>query len=211
MNFNCKHVSCYQLTIEENTPFFHLLREKKIHPIEEFSEIELFKFIKNFLAKYKIHRYEISNYALNGYESKHNLAYWKYQNYLGVGPSAHGRISEKLFFEKNNSDRKIELKKFHFPNEWKEKILTDQSTYEVKNILTEQEQLEEIFIMGLRLSEGINLENLRKQFAPNLLNPIFEKIKILTQKSLFEISKKFLKLSDDGLLKQNSIIEFMFN
>ena len=92
VNFGCPHISCYQLTFEEGTPFFRLLQNGKIKQLTEAQEIEFFRYIQDFLERFSFNRYEISNYALKNFESKHNLAYWRYQNYLGVGPSAHGRL-----------------------------------------------------------------------------------------------------------------------
>ncbi len=203
MKFHCPHLSCYQLTFEENTSFFNLLKNGKIIPISENQEIETFKYINDFLKRFSFNHYEISNYALKNFESKHNLAYWRYQDYLGVGPSAHSRL---VF-----SDQKYELKKFRDINEWKSRLSENLSTYEEKRSLTEVEQLEEIFIMGLRLSEGISIKRLRSEFSDSLLQPILKRINSVSNTNLFEKSKTHIKLSEDGLIKQNSVIEFLFD
>lgn len=203
VDFGCPHISCYQLTFEEGTPFFQSLQCGKIKQITETQEVEFFRYIQNFLKELSFNRYEISNYALKNFESKHNLAYWRYQNYLGVGPSAHSR----LFF----NNRKYELKKFSDIDRWKSRLYENLPTYEEKNPLTDYEQLEEIFIMGLRLSEGISIKNLRSRFPENILNPILKKINYLFDENLLEKSETRIKLSEIGILKQNSIVEFLFN
>ncbi|MBO6055943.1 MAG: radical SAM family heme chaperone HemW [Alphaproteobacteria bacterium] len=203
VDFGCPHISCYQLTFEPGTPFFQSLQNGKIKQIAEAQEVEFFKHIQNFLKKFSFNRYEISNYALKNFESKHNLGYWRYQNYLGVGPSAHSRL---VF-----NNQKYELKKFSDINKWKSYLYENLSTYEEKNPLTDYEQLEEIFIMGLRLSEGISIKNLRSRFPENILNPIWEKIDYLFDENLLEKSQTQIKLSEIGTLKQNSIVEFLFN
>ncbi len=203
MSFYSPHLSCYQLTFEENTPFFHLLQTGKIFPISEDQEIETFKYINDFLCGFLLKRYEISNYALNNFESKHNLAYWRYKNYLGIGPSAHSR----LVFD----NQKYELKKFPDINKWRLRLSENLSTYEEKKVLTKFEQLEEIFIMGLRLSEGISLERLNSEFSKSLLDPIFKKIQVLEKANLFKNSKTHIKLTENGMLKQNSVIRFLFD
>ncbi|MBO7642025.1 MAG: radical SAM family heme chaperone HemW [Alphaproteobacteria bacterium] len=203
VNFGCPHISCYQLTFEQGTPFFQSLQNGKIKQITEAQEVEFFKYIQNFLEEFSFNRYEISNYALKNFESKHNLAYWKYQNYLGVGPSAHSRL---VF-----NNQKYELKKFSDIDKWKSYLYENLSTYEEKNPLTDYEQLEEIFIMGLRLSEGISIKNLRSRFSENILNPIWKKIDYLFDENLLEKSQTQIKLSEIGTLKQNSIVEFLFN
>ena len=202
IKFRSPHLSCYQLTFEENTPFFGLLKKGEISAISEDQEIEAFKYINNFLSNYSLNRYEISNYSLKNFESKHNLAYWRYQNYLGVGPSAHSRLII--------GDQKYELKKFRDINKWKSRLFENLSTYEERKALTKLEQLEEIFIMGLRLSEGIPLKRLQSEFSYSVLQPIFKKISSVSNTNLFEKSKTHIKLSEDGLIKQNFVIEFLF-
>lgn len=204
VNFECHHISCYQLTIEKNTPFFKRMQSRQIRPISEDREIEYFNFIANFLKNFSINRYEISNYATSGFESRHNLAYWNYEDYLGVGPSAHSRLTI--------DGCKTELQKFYSIDEWLQKISISQSTYAVKRKLSEQEQLEETFIMGLRLTNGINLSNINAKFSESLLNPILRKIEFLSQQGLFQtISPNFIKLTEQGLLKANSVIDFLLS
>jgi len=203
IKFGCPHLSCYQLTFEKGTPFFESLQSGKIKPITEAQEIEFFRCIQDFLKEFSFNRYEISNYSLKNFESKHNLAYWRYQNYLGVGPSAHSRLII--------NNQKYELKKFSDLNKWKLNLCESLSTYEEKNPLTDYEQLEEIFIMGLRLFEGISIKRLKSRFSDAILEPILEKIDRLSNEDLFEKSQTWVKLSEIGMLKQNSIVEFLFN
>lgn len=203
VNFGCPHISCYQLTFEEGTPFFQSLQSGKIKQITEIQEVEFFRYIQNFLKEFSFDRYEISNYALKNFESKHNLAYWRYQNYLGVGPSAHSRL---IF-----NNKKYELKKLSDIDKWKSNLYKNLPTYEEKNPLTDYEQLEEIFIMGLRLSEGVSIKSLRLRFSEDILDPILKKIDYIFDKNLFQKSKNRIKLSEIGMLKQNSIVEFLFN
>ena len=203
INFHCPHLSFYQLTFEENTPFFDLLQNGKIAKMSEDQEIKTFGYINDFLKRFSFNRYEISNYSLKNFESKHNLAYWKYQNYLGVGPSAHSR----LVFD----NQKCELKKFRDINKWKSRLSENLSTYEERRALTKFEQLEEIFIMGLRLSEGISLKRLKSEFSDSALDQIIKKIRILEKSNLFANSETHLKLTESGLLKQNSVIKFLFD
>ena len=203
VNFGCPHISCYQLTFEEGTPFFRLLQNGKIKQLTEAQEIEFFRYIQDFLERFSFNRYEISNYALKNFESKHNLAYWRYQNYLGVGPSAHSRL---VF-----NNQKYELKKFSDIDKWKSSLYRNLSTYEYRNILMDYEQLEEIFVMGLRLSEGISIKSLKSRFSNDILDPILKRIDLLSKENLFKKSESQIKLSENGMLKQDSVVEFLFN
>lgn len=204
MDFGCCHVSCYQLTIEKNTPFFRKMQLGQIKPINEDYELECFNFIADFLKNFSISRYEISNYAVPGFESRHNLAYWNYEDYLGVGPSAHSRLTI--------DGCKTELQKFYNVDEWLQKISANQSTYAIKRELSEQEQLEETFIMGLRLTNGIDLQNITAKFSEFLLSPILSRIEFLSQQGLLQkTSQNFIKLTEQGLLKTNSVIDFLLS
>ncbi len=203
VDFGCPHISCYQLTFEEGTPFFRSLQKGEIKRMTETQEIEIFKFIRDFLKEFSFNRYEISNYALKNFECMHNLVYWRYNNYLGVGPSAHSRLIM--------DEKKYELKKFSDIHKWKSSLYKNLSTYEEKNPLTDYEQLEEIFVMGLRLSEGISIKDLKSRFPDSVLNPILKRINLLSDENLFADSENQIKLSENGLLKQNSVLEFLFN
>lgn len=84
-----KHISLYQLTIEDGTVF----SRKGIKPLEDEAAAEMYLATENLLQSFNYQKYEVSNYALPGFESRHNLLYWTGQDYIGVGPSAHGRLT----------------------------------------------------------------------------------------------------------------------
>ncbi|MBE6447546.1 MAG: radical SAM family heme chaperone HemW [Alphaproteobacteria bacterium] len=202
MRFNCPHISCYQLTFEENTPFFQRLKRGEISEIDENIAITYSEFIERFLEGYSLHRYEISNYARKGAESKHNLAYWNYKDYLGIGPSAHSRIMI--------NDQKYEMVKFKFIQEWKEHVRKNCSLYEIKHPLSKSEQLEEMLIMGLRLSSGVSLKNIEKTFPLELVNLLFQRICALREQGFVLYDNENLRLTSKGLLILDSVLEFIF-
>ena len=122
-----KHLSLYQLTIEENTVFY----KKGIKAMDEEKAAQLYQFSDDFLASQGYAKYEVSNYSRPGYQSVHNKAYWIGQDYIGIGQSAHGRL---------HLDGKIFA-------------VTDPMLFEE---LSPSERAEELIIMGLRLRSGIN-------------------------------------------------------
>ena len=204
VNFGCPHISCYQLTIEQNTPFFEKMRTGQLKPITETQEIEYFHFIGDFLRNFSIKRYEISNYAADGYESRHNLAYWNYEDYLGIGPSAHSRITTTGY--------KMELQKFYSIDDWSREVSQNRLAYAVRRRLSVQEQLEEIFIMGLRLTDGISISSLTAKFPPDIIQPVLKRINFLAQQGLIcDFSQSRTKLTAQGLLKTNAVIDFLFS
>lgn len=174
-----KHLSLYQLTIEEGTFFAH----KGIKPMDDEPAAELYALTQEFLATKGYPQYEVSNFAHPGYESIHNLAYWRGQNYLGIGPAAHGRIKTTDKIYASTHHRQLEE-------------------------LTPQERAEELIIMGLRIREGINKENFRRQCGLELTGFVNDKARqsLIRQKLLFE-DKHSMRTANRGFLLLNKIIE----
>ena len=174
-----KHLSLYQLTIEEGTFF----ARKGIKPMDDEPAAELYALTQEFLATKGYPQYEVSNFAHPGYESIHNLAYWRGQNYLGIGPAAHGRIKTTDKIYASTHHRQLEE-------------------------LTPQERAEELIIMGLRIREGINKENFRRQCGLELTSFVNDKARqsLIRQKLLFE-DKHSLRTANRGFLLLNKIIE----
>lgn len=174
-----KHLSLYQLTIEEGTFF----ARKGIKPMDDEPAAELYALTQEFLATKGYPQYEVSNFAHPGYESIHNLAYWRGQNYLGIGPAAHGRIKTTDKIYASTHHRQLEE-------------------------LTPQERAEELIIMGLRIREGINKENFRHQCGLELTGFVNDKARqsLIRQKLLFE-DKHSLRATNRGFLLLNKIIE----
>jgi oxygen-independent coproporphyrinogen-3 oxidase len=119
--------------------------------------------------------YEISNYAEPGQESRHNLAYWRYQDYIGIGPGAHGRISLP-------DGEKVATRTHKAPDVWMKQVIEKGCGAKPFDILSEKEQLEERVMMGLRLNEGIDIHCI-----PNETN------------LAFLLNNSFLKLEGDRL------------
>lgn len=204
INYDCKHISCYQLTFEEGTLFQKKLQAGIIKTISEEQEILFYKFIDDFLKPYGIFRYEISNYAKKGFECKHNLAYWNYCNYLGVGPAAHGRIKSENY--------KYATEKIRNPFEWAKAIEEKQETYSVFSKLNEEEILQEILIMKLRLLKELDLCDLYEEVSKNVVEEMisYKKLEFLQSQGLIKLQNpKQIRLTESGILKLNSIVEFL--
>ena len=208
VNMCCPHISCYQLTLEEGTPFFEKYLNGKIKKISENEEVNSYGFIGAILADHGIDQYEVSNYARKGYECRHNLCYWKYENFLGIGPGAHGRLSV--------DGKKIARENKRDIFDWFDCVKKGERAPHRKQILTDFEAAEEIFIMGLRLREGIDLGNVEKKISPDVLNEIVSerKLKFLRQNGLIDemnSARRLLKLTPEGFLKIDAIVEFFFD
>ncbi|MBR1734105.1 MAG: radical SAM family heme chaperone HemW [Alphaproteobacteria bacterium] len=203
IHFGCKHISCYQLTFEEGTLFFNKMLSGNIKKISDIKSIRLYEAIEKYLRDYNIYRYEISNYSKKGFECHHNVLYWKYENYLGVGPSAHGRIRV--------GNQKHATEKIRDPFLWAQAVRNNKNTYVIHERLTEIEQLEEILIMGLRLVDGIYFNDIYKMISANVIDRVISesKLQFLRENNLINYDREKICLTHIGLLKMDSVIEFL--
>ena len=201
----CPHISCYQLTIEDETPFFNRHLKGEIGICEENTQADLYESINSFLSNKNLYRYEVSNYARPNFECKHNLCYWEYGNFLGIGPGAHSRLllqNERCALENERN-----------PFEWLQKIQNREDYIIHKQYLSKKEELEEIFIMGMRLSKGLNITALFENIPAEILGKVIthKKINFLVSKGLLipeALNDNYLQLTSEGFLKLDSIIEF---
>lgn len=191
------HISLYQLIIEKGTPFY---RNKVQTPNEDIAT-KLYEETNNILEKNKIMQYEISNYAKNGYECKHNLVYWNNGEWIGIGAGAHGRI--------NINQKRYSIQNLKKPLNWLDKTLKNKNGISIKKLLSKQEIIEEYLIMGLRVKDGIKIENLQKNIDCNNFYDILDKsnIEFLAKLNLINANDKNIKLTKKGFLLLNSIIE----
>ena len=143
-----EHLSLYQLTIEEGTPFFGLHAAGKLKTPDEATARILYDVTQEVCAKHGLPAYEISNHARPGAECRHNLVYWRGQEYAGIGPGAHGRldiggIRHALATEKR-------------PEAWLMRVEANGHGIVTDDLLNREERADEFLLMGLRLAEGID-------------------------------------------------------
>lgn len=149
ISYAVDHLSLYQLTIEEGTPFYGLHKAGKlIVPDEEHSAL-LYEATQEIMAREGMPAYEVSNHARPGAESRHNLTYWRYGDYAGIGPGAHGRLSTARGKIATATERK--------PEDWLQLVETNGHGMVVTDRLDPGEQADELLLMGLRLREGVDL------------------------------------------------------
>jgi putative oxygen-independent coproporphyrinogen III oxidase len=138
-----EHLSLYQLTIEPGTRFATMVAKHEFEPLDPDTSATLFEMTQERTAGAGIPAYEISNHARPGAESRHNLAYWRYQDYAGVGPGAHGR---------RGGIRTVRHKK---PENFLSAVSRNGHGLSEEEPLTREEAAHEALVMGLRLAEGI--------------------------------------------------------
>jgi oxygen-independent coproporphyrinogen-3 oxidase len=139
------HMSLYQLTIEPGTRFATDVRQGGFVPLDDDPAAELFALTRDLTAAAGLPAYEISNHARPGEESRHNLAYWRYDDYAGIGPGAHGRRGG------------MATTRHKKPENWLAAIAARGSGIQEERPLGPREQAMEALLMGLRLAEGVDL------------------------------------------------------
>jgi oxygen-independent coproporphyrinogen III oxidase len=199
LSFQSPHLSAYNLTIEEGTPFHHEYRCKKFELLSEEEEIAMGELVERRLSHAGLERYEISNYARPGFHSRHNVNYWQGGDYLGVGAGAHsyksiaadGIYGRRCWNEKSPA---------RYMNRVKEsgQAVTDTEESEFAKATGEY------MFSGLRLIEGVSLRAFSTRFGKKILE-LYPAIPGWVSEGLMEITGDRLRFTRRGLLVANSI------
>jgi putative oxygen-independent coproporphyrinogen III oxidase len=143
-----EHLSLYQLTIEEGTPFFGLHASGKLKTPDEATARTLYDVTQEVCARHGLPAYEISNHARKGAECRHNLVYWRGEEYAGIGPGAHGRLDIDGWRHATATEKR--------PESWLMRVEANGQGVVIDDILNAVERADEFLLMGLRLTEGID-------------------------------------------------------
>lgn len=198
LSFGTEHLSLYQLTIEPGTAFAPLHKRGELIIPEENEAYHLYRRTQEMTEAAGLPAYEVSNHARIGKECQHNLTYWNYGDYVGVGPGAHGRIHLA-------SGDRIATQQIKAPELWhksvSEKGTGDQSVID----LTPDEQFKERLLMGLRLKTGIAASSLGRVFT----NAEHTRLEALHKEGLLMSSNEQIQLTTKGTLVQNAILTYI--
>ncbi|QEN88892.1 coproporphyrinogen III oxidase [Labrys sp. KNU-23] len=150
-----EHLSLYQLTIEPDTMYERLVAAGKLIPMPDEDARVLFDITRETCERRGLPAYEISNHARPGAECRHNLVYWRYGEYAGIGPGAHGRLIDAAGVRRALSTERS-------PEKWLAGVRTNGHGLVDDQALTADQQGDEMLLMGLRLAEGIDLARLAR-------------------------------------------------
>lgn len=208
-----KHISIYSLIVEENTQLDKMLDEGKITlPNDEYERKE-YAYTKNTLELNGYKHYEISNFAQEGYKSKHNVSCWKQKEYIGLGVAAHSYINGIRFSNTTNLPKYLKNEKFEIPNEkeieeLKKKIDKQNNEYKlplkigiktIHEIQNEEDMQNEYMILGLRMLEGVKISEFKQKFVENPIYLFRKELEKLVDEKLIEIDLDNIKLTRKGL------------
>jgi oxygen-independent coproporphyrinogen-3 oxidase len=143
-------MSLYQLTIEPGTAYFDLYERGRLVTPTDDRAADLYDLTQELTEKAGLANYEISNHAQPGQESRHNLLYWRYGEYAGVGPGAHSRLAD-------GENRRALIAERH-PETWRELVRTQGHGMVSDSVVPPVDQASEYLLMGLRIAEGIDMD-----------------------------------------------------
>lgn len=203
LEFRPPHLSAYNLTFEEGTPFHHEYRNGRLRSLSEDDEIAMAELIESKLAGAGLARYEISNYARPGLHSRHNVNYWRGGDYLGLGAGAH---SYKRDDDGSTGKRWSDEKQ---PARYMEQISDSGSAVADREVIDVDKAAGEFMFLGLRMTEGISIETFGRRFGKAPMD-YYPQINTWIDGDLVETKAGFLRFTQKGLLVANSIfVQFM--
>jgi oxygen-independent coproporphyrinogen-3 oxidase len=191
------YISLYQLTIEPETAFFTLQRRGRLRLPEAELAAEFYTLTQELCEAAGLPAYEVSNHAAPGEESRHNLAYWRYGDYVGAGPGAHGRYC-------GASGRKIATAALKSPLAWADKVEALGHGREERVELGAQEEAEEAVLMGLRISEGLDVRRLEARTG---FRPAASVVAMLESEALIACGDGRISTTAAGRLVLNAVVE----
>ena len=181
-----EHISSYSLTVEEGTGFYRR-RDKLIFPDED-TVADMYADMTEMLEKYGYHKYEISNFAKDGRCSRHNLKYWRFEDYLGFGAAAHSCFDGKRFAHSRDIDAYLR---------------GDSIIIDIEE-LSRHEMMNEYAMLGMRLQEGVSFLRFYERFGADFLSvfPIFKKF----APEFVEIDREGCRFTEKGFLVSNYVL-----
>jgi oxygen-independent coproporphyrinogen-3 oxidase len=198
LSFELPHLSAYNLTFEEGTPFHREYRSGKIQPLSEEAEIAMAELIEDKLAQNGLQRYEISNYAMPGFGSRHNINYWEGGDYLGIGAGAHsyrrGKSPHWGYRWHNEKN----------PGRYMSKIEESRRAVASEEITELEKAAAEFVFMGLRMIQGISTAEFARRFGMSL-DDFYPQVDDLKREGLLQECNRRLSLTRRGLLVANSV------
>ncbi|MEE6129269.1 radical SAM family heme chaperone HemW [Chryseobacterium arthrosphaerae] len=192
------HISSYALTVEPKTALENWISKGKVKSPKEEEQNREFYYLSDFLKDNGFEHYEVSNFAKPGFYSRHNSAYWKYQEYLGIGPSAH-------------SYNGFDVRSWNVANNQQyNKKLNDKQLAKEEEILSPEDQFNEMIMIGLRTTWGVDLESLKSKFSDRMQEHLQAEIKSKIEEGILIIENNHLKIPEKHWFMADGIASDLF-
>lgn len=192
------HISAYALTVEPKTALEHWVKNQTIPAPDESFQNEAFFYMVDFLRGRGFDHYEISNFGLPDYHSKHNSAYWNYKEYLGLGPSAHSFNGDKQR-SWNIANNRLYLQK-----------ITNNQPANESEILSEEDVFNEMLMIGLRTSAGVNLSLMKSKISEESWDYLNALLPTKISEGLLVIDCQYLKIPEKHWFMADGIAADLF-
>lgn len=194
------HLSLYQLTIERGTPFYGNWRQGQLMPLDDDAAADLFIETQEILTAAGLPAYEISNHAAAGAECRHNLLYWRYGEYAGIGPGAHGRLIA--------ARGKLAVERRKLPERWLEQVERQGHGTRSESLLSREDRVVEMVMMGLRTNEGIPNARFLRETGSSYREVLDTRaLGDLQELGLIETDQDTLKATEAGRLRLDAVLE----
>lgn len=197
IKLNPEHISIYSLILEENTVLYNLVEQGKLTLPTDELERNMYWYVKNKLELNNYNHYEISNFAKEGYESKHNWNCWEQKQYVGFGASAHSYLKDKRFSNTENLEQYIN-------NIENDNIQKNYIIHENQDI---EDKKKEYMLLGLRKIEGVSIQKFKNKFKDNPIYLFRNELQKLIEENLLEIDGDNIRLTNKGLDLANIVWE----
>jgi len=189
-----EHLSLYELTIEEDTPFAAQIARGLLQmPLEE-EILAIMDTTREMARQSGFERYEISNYARPGFQCRHNINYWHNRSYIGLGPGAVCCLDDRRYV----TIRDIQ--------QFSERVSAEQAVWKEEDSLNREERFRETVIMGLRMLQGISINDINRRFGINIITYYGQVLSSLIDQHLLVITRGRLHLTSRGLLLANTVM-----
>lgn len=196
------HLSLYQLTIEQGTPFYVQYQRGEFRIPDQELAADLYDITQETLEVRGLPAYEVSNHAREGEASRHNLIYWRYGDYAGIGPGAHGRLTLPK--------GKIATRAHRAPDIWLDQVAKQGHGWHTPEPINRQQRVLEAMMMGLRLQEGVPLQRLKDEYNGDPFEVIDRnKLKTLIAEGLMTDEKETLRTTPQGIKKLNGVLGYL--
>ncbi len=204
LNFAAGHMSLYQLTIEEGTAYHTLHQRGELKIPDENTAADMYELTQEITDRHGLPAYEISNHAKPGQESQHNLVYWRYGDYAGIGPGAHGRLTM--------DGDKFATRAHKAPEVWMERVGRDRHGSHPFESIDFFKRGQEMLMMGLRLREGVSLDDFAKE-THTVVSQFLDtqRVQSLLNEGLIKVTEKSIKATPAGRQRLNAVLACLFS
>ncbi|MCE9506742.1 MAG: radical SAM family heme chaperone HemW [Alphaproteobacteria bacterium] len=202
LEYSADHMSLYQLTIEEGTAYHTLHQRGELKIPDENAAADMYELTQEMMDRRGLPAYEISNHARPGAESQHNLVYWRYGDYAGVGPGAHGRLTIKA--------EKLATRAHKAPEVWLERVRKERHGSHPFEVIDFFKRGQEMLMMGLRLRDGVLLDDFLKETHTPLSRFIHaQRLQALLDEGFMELTEQHLRATAAGRQRLNAVLSHL--